>query len=192
MKWIRLWSKLKIAILFALLKKTNLQSETDFQKETLWLIMTIYYQSKALISLSLNITIIITYKLLQAYFTDPDSPAVVVYYLSARELIDTKHPYHYTFINYRISKISIPSSDDSLYKSVFMPFSSKYMFWFSFLFPMPKCNLNRRSLMVLYLKMLAVTTLNLKTKQNKKLFILHNMNKVKCGHQECKKLLKRN
>lgn len=51
-----------------------------------------YYQSKALISLSLNITIIITYKLLQAYFTDPDSPSVVVYYLSARELIDTKHP----------------------------------------------------------------------------------------------------
>ena len=51
-----------------------------------------HYQSKALISLSLNITIIITYKLLQAFFTDPDSPSVVVYYLSAGELIDTKHP----------------------------------------------------------------------------------------------------
>ena len=39
-----------------------------------------------------TITIIITYKLLQAFFTDPDSPSVVVYYLSAGELIDTKHP----------------------------------------------------------------------------------------------------
>lgn len=113
------------------------------------------YQSKVLISLSLNITIIITYKLLQAFFTDSDSPSVMVYYLSAGEFTDTKHPITILSLIIKLVKFQFHQMMiASLYKSVITPFSSKYMFWFSFLFLMPKCHLNERSLMILYLRCL--------------------------------------
>lgn len=66
-----------------------------------------HYQFKA----SILLLLIITYKLLQAFFTDPGSPSVVLYYLSAGELIDAKHSTITLLLIIELVKVSILSNN---------------------------------------------------------------------------------